>query len=131
MSNDMDQDVAKLWADAVASFEARTKTPVSTLRSITSVEQLIASLAYKKSIFKKRRRNGSKIERVRTLASKALGPIYAISDVLSQATKLVSIPLWGHISPSRLVRPAKIATCLIMKESSAQSLLKRTKGVDA
>jgi hypothetical protein len=90
MSNDLDQDIARLWADAVARFEARTKTSVSALGSITSIEQLIASLAYKKTIFTKRRRNGSKIERIRTLASKALLPISAISDVLSQATKLVS-----------------------------------------
>jgi hypothetical protein len=90
MSNDLDQELAGLWADAVARFEARTKTSVSALGSITSIEQLIASLAYKKSTFKEHRRNGSKTERIRTLASKALGPILAISDVLSQATKLVS-----------------------------------------
>jgi hypothetical protein len=99
MSNKLDEAVALLWTEAVQRFEAETRTSISTPGSITSLDELIASLADKHSSFKIRRHNGSRLERLRTLAARALEPIRAISDVLAQATKLVresNYAFWGH-----------------------------------
>ncbi|KAK3686838.1 hypothetical protein LTR37_019429 [Vermiconidia calcicola] len=85
-------DTGLIWKAAVDQYEKVAKVNMLSLKSADNVEQILSLMQEKESKFDKKRHDGSKLEKLRSLVKKSLNPIQLLSDVASKTTKMTFPP---------------------------------------
>lgn len=82
-------DIGALWEAALDRYEQITGFKVQLIEGSNNLDAVLAQVHDKSALFERRRHDGSKIDKFRSLVKESLGPVVVLGEVVVQATKLV------------------------------------------
>ena len=82
-------DVGVIWHAAIERYEKITQVKAMPSVGSNNVEQILTQIEGMKIKFEKKRHDGSKMDKFRTLVKNTVIPIQQLSDIVVQATKIV------------------------------------------
>ncbi|KAB5560309.1 ankyrin repeat-containing domain protein [Coniochaeta sp. 2T2.1] len=80
-------DTSEIWRAAIDQYEKTTGVRITALNGVNSIEGILAEVNMNEKRFMRRRHNGSKSDRLRTLLSQSFRPIEQLLIVATQASK--------------------------------------------
>lgn len=94
---DPTSDVGTIWRAAIERYKRTAKVKLSSLSRTSNIDQILANIQKREERFNRRRHDGSKLDKFRTLVKNSLDPIEKLGNIVAQATKAVrKQPLRAH-----------------------------------
>ncbi|KAL8367153.1 hypothetical protein RB599_010243 [Gaeumannomyces hyphopodioides] len=80
-------DTSKIWKAAIDQYEKIAGVRIATLNGVNTIEDILKEVRTSEKTFLRRRHNGSRSDRFRTLLSQSLDSIQRLLEVAAQASK--------------------------------------------